>query len=230
MTDTKLGGAEPFVLKRLKNPNRLSRFSREVSAISGLTHPNIVTLIDHNLETDHPYLVTEYCRGGSLDNAQPYWQESPVKALKVFGQVCSAVAHAHQHNVIHRDIKPANVFLRSPTGPAVLGDFGLCLLEEEIDRFTQTTEAVGPRLFMAPELEDGRLEGVPKESDVYSLGKLLYWLMSKGRMFSREKHRELSWDLKGHNLDSITGWNDMSMEHVNRLLDLMVVLSFTLFR
>jgi serine/threonine protein kinase len=94
-------------------------------------------------------------------------------------------------------------------------------LEEDGSRLTLTEEAVGPRQFMAPELEDGRIHRVSPESDVYSLGKLLYWLIA-GQVFSREKHREPRWDLKGQNADSILGWNDVHMEHVNRLLDLMV--------
>ena len=80
---------------------------------------------------------------------------------------------------------------------------------------TAISEAVGPRLFMAPELEDGRLEVVTPASDTYSLGKLLYWLLSGGRVFSREKHR-----VSGHNLVEVTG--NPRMEHVNRLLDRMI--------
>ena len=86
-----------------------------------------------------------------------------------------------------------------------------------------TEEAVGPRLFLAPELEDGRLQDISPKSDTYSLGKILYWLMSGGKIFSREKHREPKWDLKGQNVDSVFDWDNVYMEHVNRLLDLMIV-------
>ena len=74
---------------------------------------------------------------------------------------------------------------------------------------TLTEEVVGPKLYIAPEVEDGRLDQVTPEVDSYSLGKLLYWLLSGGKVFSREKHCETEWDLKGKNEDSILGWNNI---------------------
>jgi len=219
--DIKGGGDTRCVLKRLKNPDRIRRFKREVEAVRSLQQENIVQLIDFDLEADKPYLVTEYCAGGSLSKAERFWQDSPVMALEIFRQICQGVAYAHSKGVIHRDLKPDNIFFRTKSGLAVVGDFGICYLEEDGTRLTLTEEAVGPRLFIAPELEDGRLEKVSDKSDVYSLGKLLYWLIS-GKAFSREKFREPKWDLKGQNLDSILGWNNVYMEHVNRLLDLMI--------
>ena len=215
--------ATAFVLKRLKNPERIERFRREMAAVSQLGHPNILHIIDHRLEVPPHFFVTEYCEGGSLDRAEPYWHSSPSLAIDLFLDVCSAVEHAHSHNVIHRDVKPSNIFLRTARGPAVLGDFGICFLEAEAERLTLTEEAVGPRLFMAPELEDGRLDQVTPKCDIYSLGKLLYWLLSTCGVFSREKHRDATWDLKGRNADASLGWGNIYFEHVNRLLDLMIV-------
>ncbi len=219
--DLKGSGDARYVLKCLKNNERIGRFKHEVEAVRNLSHENIVRLIDFDLETDKPYLVTEYCEGGSLDKAEPYWKDSPIEALKLFQQICRGVAHAHTNKTIHRDLKPQNIFLRTKAGPAVVGDFGICYLEDDGTRLTITEEAVGPRLYMAPELEDGRVEKVSAKSDSYSLGKLLYWLIS-GKIFSREKHREPSLDLKGQNLDSLLGWDNIYLEHVNRLLDLMI--------
>lgn len=213
-----------FALKRLRNYKRVARFETEVEAISRLDHPGIVKLVDAKLDTDPAYLVTEYCEGGSLAKARPFWHESPVVALRLFQDVCAAIAHAHANGVIHRDLKPANVFLRGPSGPAVVGDFGLAFLEGTSERVTDTQEVVGPRTFAAPELEDGRLENVTPKCDTYSLGKLLYWMISRGSIFSREKHREEPWDLKGRTEDSAAGWRNVYLEHVNRLLDLMIVL------
>lgn len=228
--DIKGSGESRYVLKRLKNPNRINRFGREIEAIRSLQHENIVNLLDFDLQVGKPYLVTEYCVGGSLDKANPYWRSSPVVALELFAQVCQGVAHAHNNGIVHRDIKPENIFLRKSDGSAVVGDFGICYLEDDGTRFTLTEEAVGPRLFMAPELEDGRATRITDKSDIYSLGKVLYWLLS-GRVFSREKYREREWDLKGQVLDPILewdihpelGWKYVYMEHVNRLLDLMIV-------
>ena len=222
VTDSRGSGNEQYVLKRLKNLKRISRFKDEIEAIRDLSHDNILRLIDFDLEVDKPYLVTEYCKGGSLSESSRFWQDSPGIALKLFQNICIGVEAAHFKGVIHRDIKPDNIFLRDVLGPPVVGDFGICLLEQTDERMTLTEEAVGPRLYMAPEVEDGRLDKVTPEVDVYSLGKLLYWLLSGGKMFSREKHRELKWDLKGRNEDKILGWNNIYMEHVNRLLDEMI--------
>ena len=221
--DTKGDGAALYVLKRLKNPNRVDRFKREIEAVRNISHENIVALIDFDLENEKPYLVMEYCIGGSLSKAKPFWNLSPIQAMNIFEQVCEGVAYAHAQGIIHRDIKPDNILLRKEDGPAVVGDFGICHIEADGERFTITEEAVGPRLFMAPELEDGRVELISDKSDTYSLGKLLYWLLSGGQVFSREKHRDPKWDLKGRNENSLLGWNNIYMEHVNRLLDLMIV-------
>lgn len=221
VTDLQGDADTPYVLKRLKNLERLDRFSREVQAARDLGHANIVRLIDFDLASKRPYIVTEYCAGGSLDKADAFWRKSPDQALELFRQVCDGVAFAHQNGVIHRDLKPQNIFLRSHKGPAVVGDFGICYIEDDGTRLTLTDEAVGARNFTAPELEDGRSEAVSPKSDVYSLGKLLYWILS-GKVFARERFREQAWDLKGYSPKSLLGWDNVYMEHVNRLLDLMV--------
>jgi serine/threonine protein kinase len=220
VTDKKGGAETQYVLKRLINKKRLGRFKREIEVVRSLSHENIVQLVDFDLDAERPYLVMEYCIGGSLEDVQPFWRESPIQTLKLFQQICEGVCYAHHQGVIHRDLKPANIFLRTPTGPAVVGDFGICHIEDDGTRLTLTEEAAGPWLYMAPELEDGRVGEISKKSDTYSLGKLLYWMLS-GRVFSREKHRDLKWDLKG--ADDIVGWENPYMEHVNHLLDYMIV-------
>jgi len=221
VTDSRGGGEELYVLKRLKNPKRIGRFMNEIEAIRNFNHENVLRLIDFSLEHAKPYLVTEHCKGGCLRDAEQFWAGSPIKALSLFQQICGGVAYSHSKGVIHRDLKPENIFLRDRFGPPVIGDFGICFLEYDTERLTLTEEAVGPRLYMAPEFEDGRIDTVLPEVDTYSLGKLLYWLIS-GQEFSREKHREVRWDLKGKNEDTLLGWNNIYLEHVNRLLDKMI--------
>lgn len=160
VSDTRGGEDKFYVLKHLKNIQRLVRFRQEIEAVRNLVHKNIVHLIDFNLEDSSPYIVTEYCTGGSLDVAQPFWKDSPRRAFEVFEQICAGVSFAHSREIVHRDLKPANIFLRGPEGPAVVGDFGICFVDDLGHRMTLTEEAGGARFYMAPELEDGRLDKI----------------------------------------------------------------------
>ena len=217
---TKAGDAAQYVRKRLRNldsPERRARFAQELRAYRELQHANIVKLIDFNMEPPgkhRPFVVTEYCAGGSMEDGN--WQRSTIReVLKDFLQVCDGLGHAHDKGVIHRDIKPANIFQRAD-GSLAIGDFGLCLFDDADGRVTATEEVAGSRWYCAPELGDGRLDSVRASCDVYSLGKLLYWMLT-GRVFDREKHRDDIWRL---------GRNDLPMpiyELVNQLLDRMIV-------
>jgi hypothetical protein len=216
---TREGDSTEYVRKRLKNidsPERRSRFAQELRAYSELRHKNILRLIDFDMDPPgkhRPYVVTEYCTGGSLEDGN--WPRGTIRqVLEDFLQVCDGLAHAHDRGVVHRDIKPANIFLRSD-GTIAIGDFGLCLFDDAEGRVTAPEEVAGSRWYCAPELGDGRLESVRPSCDVYSLGKLLYWMLT-GRVFDREKHRNDDWRL---------GRADLPMpiyELVNQLLDRMI--------
>ena len=132
--------------------------------------------------------------------------------LRLFLAVCQGIGHAHEHEdtIIHRDLKPANIFLLADKRTPVIGDFGICFIDDG-ERHTLIDEAAGPRNFMAPELEDGRAASITPAADVYSLGKLLYWLVA-GRIFSREKHREPEYDLTKES-------NDAAIAFIYELLD-----------
>ena len=125
------------------------------------------------------------------------------------------MGYAHKNNIIHRDLKPENIFLNKHLSP-IVGDFGICFFSEDNKRFTITEEAVGPYFYMAPELENGRVEDITPSSDVYSLGKILYWLISNGKIFSREVHRE-----EEYNLSKL--FKDLPEFHlINEYIDKMV--------
>ena len=191
------GQTEKFVLKRLKNPSRLGRFRAEIEALTRLNHPNIIKIVDWELSSgDRPgvcFYVSEFCSKGDLSKVDV--QSRPfLDKLRLFRQVCDAVAAAHAKNLLHRDLKPANILMRA-NGSLAVGDFGLCLDLNMVDeRLTETTEAVGPRLYMAPELEGGRDEDPQANRDCYSLGKLLYFFVS-GRHLVRERHYEADYNL-----------------------------------
>ena len=213
-----------FVLKRLKNAKRAARFRREVETILALDHRNIIKPIDHNVTANPPYFVTEYCEGGTLDDFLNAQWRSVGEKLDIFIKIADAVNHAHQSTpaVVHRDLKPLNIFIRHPFNEPVVGDFGLCYIEEPDPRLTELSEPLGARFYMAPELEDGFADVVTPAVDVYALGKILYWLMAN-KVFNREKHRDSAWNLAttvGH--DFHKGYNP-ELEHVSRLVETMVV-------
>lgn len=183
---------KPFVLKRLSNLKRLARFEKEVRAGLELSHPNILKIVDKDLEHETPYFVAEYCPGGAL-NFEHISQLPLTNRLRMFSAICHAVGYAHSKGFTHRDVKPDNIFLRKDMTP-VVGDFGLCFITEDGDRVTMLDEQVGSRWFMAPELAHGIAEDVTPAADVYSLGKVLYWMLA-GRVFDREEQHSPKFDL-----------------------------------
>jgi serine/threonine protein kinase len=205
---------DEYVLKRLKNVNRLGRFRQEVEAASKLSHPNLLPVVDHDLDGVKPYLVSPYCAGGSLAQAD-LGELCTTDKLLLFKGICEGVAYAHEKGIIHRDLKPENVFLKDDRETPVVGDFGICFVADSGERFTLIEEAVGSRFYIAPELEDGRADLVSAASDVYSLGKLLHWLMV-GKAFSREKHHDQAYDL-ARLMPASEGFL------INELLDRMIV-------
>ncbi|HJT29252.1 MAG TPA: serine/threonine-protein kinase [Pyrinomonadaceae bacterium] len=192
VTDVNESTSSSYVLKRLKSLKRIDRFKREVDACLSLNHTNILKIEDKELESEPPYFVAEYCRGGALSQS-PILQRPLLQKLRLFGSICEGVQHAHSQNIIHRDLKPDNIFLRDDLEP-VVGDFGLCFVDEDGERVTMTDEQIGSRFYMAPELANGRTEDITPASDVYSLGKVLYWMIA-GRIFDREVHRTEYFDL-----------------------------------
>ncbi|HET6220137.1 MAG TPA: serine/threonine-protein kinase [Acidobacteriaceae bacterium] len=205
-----------YALKRLKNLKRLDRFNREIEACQKLDSPNIVRIIAHEVDPKgRPFIVTEYCPGGALADRTPPLGSLP-NVLQTFRQICAGVVHAHANGVIHRDLKPDNIYLRED-GTPVVGDFGLCFVDNG-GQLTQTEEVMGSRFYCAPELRDGHLpSGVPERAaDVYSLGKVLYWMLT-GRVFDREDHRLERYKLEGENPSGV------EYELVNQLLDRTIV-------
>jgi serine/threonine protein kinase len=205
-----------FVLKRLRNTDRKGRFKREIEACLTLDHEHIIKVLDSDLEAAKPYLVTAYRSGGHLTLGHLRGQ-GLANRLRLFAQVCDAFAYAHGKGVVHRDVKPDNILVR-PDGSLEVADFGLCYIQGSLEgdeRQTETMEVHRNWLCTAPELEGGRVEVPAPASDVYCLGKLLYWMIS-GKVLPRELHRETAYDLRrvepeaGHAL-------------VYDLLDLMII-------
>jgi serine/threonine protein kinase len=222
VTDEQSSTGTLYVLKELKNASNAQaqrRFANEAKALAGLDHPNILKIVAFDAEADHPWYVSEFCQGGGLDRADLAMLDIGTR-LRVFEDVCGALAAAHDSGITHRDLKPENILLRSSRGPAVLGDFGICwFLEADEERLTRTHEDIGSSFCRAPELFDGPLENVKPTADVYCLGKLLYWLLvGKGGRAGRVAREDF--ERGGRNL--VTMFKDDRYEHFNILLRRMI--------
>lgn len=180
-----------YVLKALKNKNRIDRFKEEIKAGLELEHPNIIKVIEYDYETKHPFMITEFYKNGALKDFEMNKLTFEEK-LQFFKKILEALVHAHENHVTHRDLKPDNIFLTDNLEP-VIGDFGLCLFEDG-ERVTVTDEAIGSRYYMAPENANGRFDDVNYAGDVYSLGKIFYYILT-GKIFDREVHRSEKFDI-----------------------------------
>lgn len=186
-----------FVLKRLKNKDRLIRFEREIAALTKLQHPGILKIIETSQKGEAPYYAAEFCEGRDLGKADVS-KKGLLASLQLFREVCDAVAAAHSTGILHRDLKPQNIFIRND-GSIAVGDFGLCIdLSDMQERATRTLEGVGAERYIAPEIAKGRLEEPQATIDVYSLGKVLYFMIS-GRTLLREEYDEGADDLRTPN-------------------------------
>jgi serine/threonine protein kinase len=157
----------------------IGRFQTEARAAGLLTHPNIVVVFDAGEEGGLFYITMEFVEGRSLQSLIDAHQPFPVpRVLKLMEQVCSALDFAHQHNVVHRDIKPANLML-TPDDTVKITDFGTA----KILQFgtAQTAHVMGTPSYMSPE----QVKGTPVDgrSDIFSLGVILYELMTGEKPF-----------------------------------------------
>ena len=182
--------------------------------LRSLDHPNIVKVHDDNLDARNPYFVMDYVKAGSIEKNAARLRRDPTQWLGISEKVCEGMAAAHAKNIVHRDLKPENILLRDDDEP-VVADFGLCHVVDG-DRHTATSEVVGARWYVAPELRDGRAHDgeITARCDVYSLGKVLYNILADD-IFDREDHRRAKYDLR-------TRTGDETLEHVSELLDRMI--------
>ncbi|HKP12446.1 MAG TPA: protein kinase, partial [Blastocatellia bacterium] len=179
------------VVKRgMDTDSILRRFRNERQILAALDHPNIARLLDGGTTDDgRPYFVMEYIDGEPITQYCDARQLGIAERLRLFQQVCAALSYAHDNLVIHRDVKPSNILVASGGTPKLL-DFGIAkLLNPELahDTLAPTTLSVRPMTpeYASPEQVKG--EPVTPASDQYSLGVLLYELLTGHRPYSTRK-------------------------------------------
>ncbi|MFC6255396.1 Stk1 family PASTA domain-containing Ser/Thr kinase [Secundilactobacillus hailunensis] len=157
------------------DPHTIKRFQREGLAATELVHPNIVSVYDVGEENGMQYMVMEYVKG--MDLKAYIKKHFPIpyqEVINIMEQVLSAVAVAHEHNIIHRDLKPQNILI-DENGVTKITDFGIAVALSE-NALTQTNTVLGSVHYLSPEQVRGGM--ATKQSDIYSLGIILYELLT----------------------------------------------------
>ncbi|BBM82103.1 serine/threonine-protein kinase [Candidatus Uabimicrobium amorphum] len=154
------------------------RFMREARAIARLQHPNIISLYDVGSSEKHTYFTMELIHGESLESVVKSGVLLPVrKTANILIKVCDALDYAHLQGIVHRDIKPANIMMDENNEPKVM-DFGLAKLRDASKDLSKSGAILGTIYYMPPEQVTGRVGAIDGRSDVYSLGALLYIMLS----------------------------------------------------
>jgi len=159
----------------------LERFHREAKSMASVTHSNLCPIHDVGIFGEIPYFAMTFVEGVSLDQAlKSQGKFAPREAVAIIRKLALAAAAMAEKNVVHRDLKLANVILTDDQEPIIL-DFGLAIQESQTSRVTQTGVSVGTPAYMSPEQVEGNADMIGPATDVYSLGIMLFELLT-GRL------------------------------------------------
>ncbi len=165
-----------------ENEEIMERFMREAQSAGKLTHPNIITIFDVGREESLTYIVMQYIQGQSLQRLIASGDKLPTtEVVQLYEQICNALDYAHGFGIVHRDVKPGNILLNKEGKPFIV-DFGVARVDTST--LTQSGTAVGTPSYMSPEQVMGKK--VDNRSDIFSLGCILFELLTGRRPFEAE--------------------------------------------
>lgn len=161
----------------------LKRFEQEILITASFNHNNIIKVYEHGIFNQLPYIVMEYIDGVPLLQSFKIHKPSLNEKLLILKKIADTLHYAHSKKILHRDIKPSNIMIRS-TGEPVILDFGLAKNITKCNKLTKTGEMVGTLQYMAPEQAEGIRKSVSISSDVYSLGAILYEILTEEPIYN----------------------------------------------
>src|SRR5579875_352369 len=193
----------------------IRRSHREAQSATSLAHPNIVEIYDVGEEDDLYYIVMEYVDGQTLK--QYIQQNSPLRvedAVRIMSQLASAISHAHQNHIIHRDIKPQNILV-DQNGNVKITDFGIAMALSATS-ITQTNSVLGSVHYLSPEQARGGMANV--KSDIYSLGIVMFELLTGRLPFSGESAVSIALKHLQSETPSVKRWNPNIPQSVENIV------------
>ena len=193
----------------------IRRFEREAQSVSNLSHPNIVEVYDVGIEDGNHYIVMEYIDGKTLKQLLKKRESLTLtEVIDIMSQLTDGLAHAHESYIIHRDIKPQNIMIED-NGLIKITDFGIAMALNAT-QITQTNSVMGSVHYLPPEQASGK--GATIKSDIYSLGILMYELLTGTVPFKGDNAVEIALKHMKDKIPSITKQNPAIPQSVENIL------------
>jgi len=167
-----------LLFPRFAGPEAIGRFRVEAEAAAKLQHPNIVAIHEIGEQEGQPYFSMDHVKGVNLEQLARDQAIDPKRAAAYVKTIAEAVHYAHQQGILHRDLKPSNVLVDSSDRPRIT-DFGLAKVLTSDSQLTMTGQVLGSPGFIPPEQTEGKDSAVGVQADVYALGAVLYYLLTR---------------------------------------------------
>lgn len=182
--DSKLGRKVAVKIPRIEHisQNEMGLFIQEARAAAQLNHPNIVSVHEAGREANTVYIVSDYIEGVTLSEYLAETRIKPREAAKICGRISAALEHAHERGIIHRDLKPGNILIDEKGEPHIM-DFGLARQESAEQTVMAEGQLIGTPAYMPPEQATGDRGNVGPASDLYSVGVILFEMLTGERPF-----------------------------------------------